>query len=419
MGQFNFLERKAAKILSRYPNLKRRIKTIYQHINYYAYANKDFSYRIHHGVDIEDVSDYFSVDQSPGSMFFGYFDTNPWNDSMDAAVFHEQEGNSEVKIAVYRGGHRRVLTTPSAWNYQQGSRTQWHPNNRETILLNDVGQDGLISKEVDLSGNVVSTFQCPIQAVDPQGRDFLSLNYSRLDRNRPDYGYNVSSISPLPPPDSDGLWLVNMDSNEDELIISLESLIDDTDSNAADDEHYVNHALFDPTGRQFLFIHRWDGPAGRISRLYVADREGNCDIIMDDEVVSHFCWLSESEVFVWGRSENFGEGYHIIDVNSGEKSYVDILDDYGDGHPSLSPDGRFIVTDTYPDRKRVRKLVLFDRTQESVTEIGRFFEPLQYSGETRCDLHPRWSPDGKAISIDSAFSGTRRSYILDVSDLVD
>jgi Tol biopolymer transport system component len=36
----------------------------------------------------------------------------------------------------------------------------------------------------------------------------------------------------------------------------------------------------------------------------------------------------------------------------------------------------------------------------------------------RCDLHPRWSPDGRWLSVDSAHTGVRRSYLVDVAALL-
>ena len=96
-----------------------------------------------------------------------------------------------------------------------------------------------------------------------------------------------------------------------------------------------------------------------------------------------------------------------------------ILDVYGDGHSSFSPNRRWILTDTYPDKSRKQHLLLYEVTTEKLIELGSFFSPLKFSNALRCDLHPRWSPDGQAISIDSTYQGQRMTYILDVSSIVD
>jgi hypothetical protein len=45
-------------------------------------------------------------------------------------------------------------------------------------------------------------------------------------------------------------------------------------------------------------------------------------------------------------------------------------------------------------------------------------EPLDRMPGIRCDLHPRWGRDGRAVCIDSAHEGARQMYVLDVSGLV-
>jgi hypothetical protein len=52
-----------------------------------------------------------------------------------------------------------------------------------------------------------------------------------------------------------------------------------------------------------------------------------------------------------------------------------------------------------------------------VVDIGSFFTPAALSGETRCDLHPRWNRDGTAVCVDGSHTGIRTMMILEVSDL--
>ena len=44
--------------------------------------------------------------------------------------------------------------------------------------------------------------------------------------------------------------------------------------------------------------------------------------------------------------------------------------------------------------------------------IAKVFAPFKYDNDTRCDLHPRWRQDGKAICFDSVFEGHRGLYIV-------
>ena len=89
------------------------------------------------------------------------------------------------------------------------------------------------------------------------------------------------------------------------------------------------------------------------------------------------------------------------------------------GHMTYSRDGRWILSDTYPDAKtNVRLLLLFDTDNHVSYNIGEFFTPPDLGKHNRCDLHPRFSPDNRYISIDSVHEGSRQQYIVDVSGLI-
>lgn len=111
----------------------------------------------------------------------------------------------------------------------------------------------------------------------------------------------------------------------------------------------------------------------------------------------------------------------LINVEDGRFVIVGrgIFDNIGDGHPSFSPDGKWIITDTYPDRARLQHLLLYNIEDKKLVVLGSFFSPLKFSRPNRVDLHPRWSPDGKFISIDASFERIRRNYILEISKFLD
>ena len=83
-----------------------------------------------------------------------------------------------------------------------------------------------------------------------------------------------------------------------------------------------------------------------------------------------------------------------------------------DGHPTYSPDKSLIVTDTYPDRARIASIKILKENRENLKTVAKVFAPFKYDNDTRCDLHPRWSRDGRMICFDSVYEGKRRLYVV-------
>lgn len=119
-----------------------------------------------------------------------------------------------------------------------------------------------------------------------------------------------------------------------------------------------------------------------------------------------------------------------------------------DGHPMTNPIAKdWCVNDTYPDKEGVRELMLYNFKHDERITLGKFkraFEQPDLSQKeeyfkgvdlkirewipdidlafTRsglhCDLHPRWSSNGRFVAFDSIHEGTRQLYRINVNDIL-
>lgn len=363
-----------------------------------------------------------------GAEFYGYYEKSPWSPDQNHLIVHRASDVSKpARLIVLSKASQTAtqLATTSAWNFQQGSLAQWFPDRYSpSVIFNDVVDRKLVARIKPLSGRE-RKLPWPIQAVHPAGHTTLSINYRRLARLRPEYGYDieVDNFCPGQSMHQDGIWHVDLSTEQARLVISLQDLREyKPRREMKSSEHKVNHIVYSPAGSHFVFMHRWIGAQGKFSRLYCAESNGaRMTLLLDCRMVSHYAWRDENTLLVWARTARDGDRYYLIDVSSGAAEVVghNVLDGWGDGHPSFSPDRKWIVTDTYPDRARRQHVLLFECETNKLVHVGAFPAPWRFNGPERCDLHPRWSPDGRLISIDSAHDGLRKSYVIDVSGIVD
>ena len=426
---YNRLERGLASLLDAAPGVRRLAKSGYQRINYLLRGGRGDCLGLHPDVSIERIGAGTAAELDLAQQyFFGYFGVSPWSPDGKRYLFHRWlQGRPTVDICVQHRGESvpRVLGTSRTWNFQQGSMMQWlsQAGGAAAIVFNDCRERRLCCRILTADGHERS-FDWPIQAVHPHGTHALSLNYLRLSRVQPEYGYDVAAdnFSAHLPVDQDGLWRVDLQSGASGLLASLQDLEEHAPrADMGEAEHQVNHAVYSPNGKRIVFMHRWLGRLGKFSRLFCAAADGSdLRLLLDHRMVSHYAWRDDNRLLVWARAPEHGDRYYVIDVTTGRRDVccAGALDRFGDGHPSFSPDGRWIVTDSYPDRARMRHLLLCRQATGEVIEAGAFHSPWRYDEAARCDLHPRWSPDGRSVSIDSTHEGVRRTYAVDVSQLV-
>lgn len=420
MAGFNYLERRLARAFSRFPALKRYAKAIYSRL---AYIRHKKSYRSLARFSIRSL-------EVNKETFFGYYDKSPCN-SNGLVLVHEAQFETSnlpaakipVVVSLYsndlknRVWHEKTL----AYNWQQGARLHWL--NDEYFVYNDFDLNAgrYVAKMVCVNSlKIVGEFDRPVQ--DSYGKEyFLSLNYRRLMALRADYGYRSLpglDYQELKDLSSDGIWRVDYNTGNSRLLVTLEAACRlHSRQEFGEALHKFNHVMISPNGKRFIFIHRFFIGSRRFDRLLMADAHtGELSLLSDYGMVSHCFWADDETVFGYMRGPRGQDGYWLIDLKNINFKAVEhgALARFGDGHPHVV--GDWFVTDTYPDKSRMQHLILCNWKTGEVKELGEFFHGFKYSGETRCDLHPRFSPDGKYIFFDSVFTGKRQLYRMELTN---
>jgi hypothetical protein len=366
--------------------------------------------------------------------FFGYYDKYPWNASgrfhlaLEVDFIDRQPTRDDlVTIGMIdtEDGNRWIpLAQTSAWNWQQGTMLQWLPSSPEdTIIYNNRDDDDRFYAVIH---NVVTGKKRRLsRSFYAVGQDYaVGLNYARLHHTRPGYGYPDGAENTLPDqhPDHDGVYRIDLDTGESELIISLQMLFEtQTIPRMHLGPHWVNHLTISPEGSNFVFLNRcqFDPKVRFNDRFYRSSPDGkDIRLVHDNTYFSHFGYFDERTIVAYARTPGTEiDEYALYDLY--EDKFTPIGQDVfsSDGHCSFSPDRKWMLTDTYPDADSNRVLILYEMATGRRVDIGKFFSPPELKNEIRCDLHPRWSCDGRKVSIDSAHTGERQVYVIDVSDI--
>jgi hypothetical protein len=373
-----------------------------------------------------------AVTRGPRHHFLGYYDKCPWDATgrymlaLEVAIRDRLPTDADVAtvglIDLADSDRWQPLDETRAWCWQQGNMLQWLPSAPDRrILYNRRDGDRWVTVIRDIFTGESRTLPLPIHAVSRDGRCALSLNYARLHAIRPCCGYPglADPWEDDPHPAGDGIHWLDLASGEHRLIISLEQMAHfQPKPSMAGARHFLNHLLFNTDSTRFLCLQRWHRSGERHweTRMFTAKVDGSeMFCVADEGRVSHFDWRNPRQILATARHEPAGEGYYLYTDRTDERELIGPGVLTRDGHCSFSPDGRWVLTDTSPDSDQMRDLLLYHFASGRRVDIGRFFSPPGLTGRIRCDLHPRWSRDGRQVCIDSAHVGSRQMYVVDVA----
>lgn len=402
--------------------------------------------------------------------FFGYYNKTTWDRSgryllaqqvpvMDARLTPELvAGVGFFDLEDQDRFHRLGETT--AWNWQMGSQLQWLDGapGRQVIYNTRTGDassfyPGLGSTIHDADTCRNRTLPMPVYVVAPNSRYALCVDYRRLFITHPTIGYSEAGgpfTVPLAPAD-DGIHCMDLATGQTRLILSYQNLREFHPRKSMDRAiHWVSHIEINPSSSRVLLLHRWtervedetcflhrlitvnpdgsdlrllecsDHPLPQLAENFDPNAVGTFDYEKSEYQISHPLWQDDEHIIVWGPHAGRIH-YHLYeDRPNGAVQVVGEGVLVENGHMTFSPvNKRWLLSDTYPDpTTHERILFLFDMQIGQRHDLGSFYATPELTKENRCDLHPRWSRDGRQVCIDSVHESERQMYIIDVAGIV-
>jgi len=376
------------------------------------------------------------VTRGPKHHWFGYYDklefdpTSRYLLGMAVGFEHRSPRPDDViqigMIDLQDGDRWTPLGESRAWGWQQGCMLQWLPGSDRLVCWNDREKDAFVCRVLDVRTKEVRTLSSAIYALAPDGKAAVTCDYRRLNDVRPGYGY-----AGLPDPNKDdkapansGIWRVDLGTGKGDLVLSLADVVKfgELPDDAKGAKHWFNHLLYAPDGKRFVFLHRWrpEGQTGFRTRMLTATPDGKDLAVVDPSgFTSHFIWRDATTLLAWTRPFGRKDGFYLIEDRTAKVEPIGEGVMTVNGHCTYLPGNQWILNDTYPDRLRLQHPYLYHVATGKKVPLGHFLSPAEYAGEWRCDTHPRFSPCGKLVAIDSPVKDQgRQIHLLDVSKIV-
>jgi hypothetical protein len=398
---------------------------------------------------------------SSSSQFFGFYDICPWSPSGDRLIilscpadFLRMPNGEPANVCVWYPSSGKVekIGQTTGWNWQHGARQQWLSD--DEVIFNDVDASGSqCSRIISLGSKSLRTLPMTTSAVHPNKTWGVSANYARLAKYYSTYGYaNAVNSNIIDAPDRDGLWQLNLLTGISDLLLSYSSICDRLGIKFHP-TMFVSHPDFSSSGRRLEFFLICDSGAGTSSmRLVVFEPQVDRLTLISEEKASHPAWIDDDQLWYWARESSavraisrsgilsipgmgvaakiarkfqgkirntiLSEGFFVYSFSApSKKSRIGkgLLNE--DGHFSKHPRAAVMLGDTYPDSNGYLTLFVFSLITGRRVDVARVKHDVRSDQlSLRCDLHPRWSRDGRSVSFDLCIQGVRHVALIDISN---
>ena len=319
----------------------------------------------------------------------------------------------------------KTVFITQGWGSQLGANVQWGVDDN-TIYCNVVhnGRATGVRVSVDSCRDII--LDGPIYGLTPDRKYSYSGDLQHINGIIPGYGVPDPILGKRRQTDlmsaHNGIWRTDLISAKSELFISIQDLV----KNLPDQEsvrggiYNIFNVKVSPDGSRLfavVFSRKIPYRAGWAVQLVTLKADGtDIRLAMPDSrwrVGGHHPnWMPDSEHILMNLRSP-GERMAFVRFKFDGTDLQRIAPGHvGSGHPSVSPDGRVLLSDAYisegfSDSKGYVPIRAIDLTSNEESEICRVFTK-RLEGPRRVDPHPVWSKCGHKVVFNAVVNDCRQ-----------
>ena len=417
-----------------------------------------YSFPFERAVEFSCEAPVYCVTPREGRTIHRFFDTSPISPSGKyIALFRmPQEERApapgekgEVVVIDLASSEEHVVATTAGWETQMGTNINWGGDD-DTLLFNDVdASDWTVhGVKLDWKSGKAELFGKGVYHVSPDGRFALCADLAAMRRTQT--GYGVVIPDELVPhyhgiTDDNAIWITDLATLQTRPLISVAEAVETAvPKRAWDDyasrENYFFHTKWSPSGKYIMFsLRRYTSDNSRpFSNMSAEmrydvftmrpDKSELCDTLPQDvwrNLGHHTNWCPDEEHLSLNLAIDGGTKTFFCIVGRDGSNLHKLCDDpIGSGHPTIHPNGKFLVTDAYqfeplcrPDGctpLRMVDLRTFQTTVLAWLPVAIPQERLLSDVGLRVDPHPAWDRSWRLLVFNAYVNGTRRVYVADM-----
>ena len=403
------------------------------------------------------------------NLLSGYYTDNIFSECGNYIILTEvdkcfeypsKENPSKIWLANIYTSDIKLVDKSEACNFQQGCKAQFIKiYGEEYIIYNRWNKEKeYYSKAKNIHNDNIVIYDFPIDNISKDGKYISSINFKKIDNYKRSYGYGYYTTTNKLPKSFLNCSLKIYLSDSGDLFdeIELKNLETFSESNNI---QFLEHSLFNPASDKIAFFHNVQNGSEININFYIYDMQvKKIKLIKNITRCTHYNWLSNNEIIIWGSKGNIftfmrkiapnflknklltiykklvkgnkmdgndvisqkvtGDRYFKINLNNNSITDYSKNKDLNlfDGHPSLIKKNNILVTDNYPNRENLITLKLLDHKREQIIHKKTFkHNNIAVSSEFRADLHPNVSDEYNLIVVDTFEDDKREVHVYKLS----